>query len=85
MNNIAIIYVRKNQYDSAFRYFQLAFDQFRTGGNEADILHATPEKLKEIKKIDYVTKLVNSKGDAYMQKYQMSRDIHDLSNSIRDL
>ena len=83
MNNIAHIYVQKNQYDSAFRYFQLAFDLFRLGGNEADILHATPEKLKEIKKIDYVTRLVNSKGDAYLQKYQSSRDIHDLSHSIR--
>jgi CHAT domain-containing protein len=82
MTNIAIIYVQKNQYDSAFRYFQLAFDQFRSGGNETDILHATPEKLKEITKIDYVTRLVNSKGDAYLQKYQSSGDIHDLKNSI---
>ena len=40
------------------------------GGNESDILHATPEKLKEIKKIDYVTRLISSKGDAYLQKYQ---------------
>src|SRR5579863_2906456 len=83
MTDIAIMYDQKKQYDSAFRYFQLAFDLFRTGGNEADILRATPEKLKEIKKIDYVTRLVNSKGDAYMQKYQSSRDIHDLSHSIR--
>jgi CHAT domain-containing protein/tetratricopeptide (TPR) repeat protein len=83
MTNIAMIYVQKNQYDSAFKYFQLAFDQFRTGGNETDILHATPEKLKEIKKIDYVIRLVNSKGDAYMKKYQSSKDIHDLNYSIR--
>jgi len=83
MTNIAIINVQKNQYDSAFRYFQLAFDLFRPGAGEADILHATPEKLKDIRKIDYVTKLINSKGDAYLQKFQMSGDIHDLKHSIR--
>ena len=81
-SNMANVYVQKNLYDSAFRYFQLAFDLFRIGGNEADILHATPERLKEIKKIDYVIRLVSSKGDAYMQKYQMSRNIQDLSYSI---
>jgi CHAT domain-containing protein len=82
MTNFAEIYVQKKKYDSAFRYFQFSFDQFKPGGNEADILHASPEKLQEIKKIDYVTRLVNCKGDAYMQKFQVSGDIHDLRNSI---
>jgi CHAT domain-containing protein len=83
MTNIANIYIQKGQYDSAFKYFQFAFDQFKRGGVESDILHATPERLKEITKIDYVVRLISSKGDAYLQKYQVSGDIHDLNHSIR--
>ena len=32
MTNIANIYIQKNQYDSAFKYFQFAFDQFKRRG-----------------------------------------------------
>jgi CHAT domain-containing protein len=80
--NIANVYVRKAMYDSAFWYFQLAFNQIRSGTNETDILHSSPEKLIEIRKIHYLTNLMIGKGDAYLQKYLSTNDTQDLRKSI---
>jgi len=81
--DIANVYVQKGLYDSAFWYFQLAFDQIKPGINEMDILHFPSEKLIEIKKIHYLTNLMIGKGDAYLQKYLKTRDINDLRKSIQ--
>ncbi len=77
--DIANVYIQKGLYDSAFWYFQLAFDQIKPGTNETDILHFPPEKLIEIKKIHYLTNLMIGKGDAYLQKYLKTKDNNDLS------
>jgi hypothetical protein len=81
--DIANIYVQKGLYDSAFWYFQLAFDQIEPETNESDILHFPPGKLIEIRKIHYLTNLMTGKGDAYLHKYLKTKDIHDLGKSIR--
>jgi len=80
--NIAQVYIQKARYDSAFWYFQKAFDQIKPGTNETGILHARPEKLIELRKIHYVTNLMIGKGDAYLQKYRKTRDINELRKSI---
>ncbi len=81
--DIANVYIRKGVYDSAFWYFQLAFDQIKRGTNETEILHFPPEKLVEIKKIHYLTNLMVGKGDAYLQKYLETKDTNELAKSIR--
>jgi CHAT domain-containing protein len=81
--DIANVYVQKGLYDSAFWYFQKAFDQIRSGTNEMDILHFPPEKLVEIRKIHYLTNLMIGKGDAFLQKYLKTRNINDLRKSIQ--
>lgn len=81
--DIANVYVKKGLYDSAFWYFQLAFDQIKPGTNETDILHFLPEKLVAIKKIHYLINLMIGKGDAYLQKYLEKKDSNELLNSIR--
>lgn len=81
--DIANVYVQKGMYDSAFWYFQLAFDQIKPGTNETDILHFPADKLIEIKKIHYLTNLMIGKGDAYLQKYLNTKDMNDLRKSIR--
>ena len=83
MADIANVYVQKGLYDSAFEYFQLAFDQIKSGVNEEDILHFPPEKLVEINKIHYLTNLMIGKGDAYLQAYLKTRNIRDLRKSIQ--
>jgi CHAT domain-containing protein len=80
--NIAQVYIQKALYDSAFWYFQKAFDQIKPGTNETDILHAPREKLIDLRKIHYVTNLMIGKGDAYQQKYLKTWDINDLRMSI---
>jgi len=81
--DIANVYVHKGLYDSAFWYFQLAYDQIKRGTNETDILHFPSEKLVAIKKIHYLTNLMIGMGDAYLQKYQETKDNNQLAKSIR--
>ena len=80
--DIANVYVQKGLYDSAFWYFQLAFNQIKPGTNETDILQFPPEKLVAIKKIHYLTNLMIGKGDAYLQQYLEKKDSNELAKSI---
>ncbi len=68
--DMANVYVKRNQYDSAFSYFQQAFDQIRTGINETYILNMPVQEIREFKKVNYLTSLVIDKGDAYMHQYK---------------
>ncbi len=52
---IANVCLRKGQYDSAYYYFQRAFDQMSPGINETGVLNSSSEELKRIKKVDYLT------------------------------
>ena len=81
--DIADVYVYYGRYDSAFAYFQLAFDQIRQGINETGLLLMPAEKIREFKKIHYVTRLVIDKGDAYMHVYKSSRNPDALQEAIR--
>ncbi|MGK2861546.1 MAG: CHAT domain-containing protein, partial [Chitinophagaceae bacterium] len=81
--NIANVYVQKGLYDSAFRYFQLAFDQIKPGINETDIGNSPPHEIIQFKKIHYLTALVIDKGDAYLKKYKASKDLKNLREAGR--
>jgi tetratricopeptide (TPR) repeat protein len=72
--NIANVYVRKTLYDSAFKYFQLAFNQLKTGIDETDLLKYSAEEFKKYKKIHYLSGLVIDKGNAYLEKYKTTND-----------
>ena len=74
---------RKNQFDSAFTYFQLAFDQIQKGITENDILMMPVEKIREFKKINYVTRLIIDKGEAYLHYYSATGKPFALSESLR--
>jgi CHAT domain-containing protein len=79
LTRMANVYIQKKQYDSAFTYFQLAFNQIKPGITEADILQMPVQEIKEFKKVEYITRLVIDKGDAYMRVYQFD----GRSNTIR--
>ena len=68
--NMANVFVQKKQYDSAFTYFQLAFDQIKPGITEADILRMPVQEIREFNNVEYITGLVIDKGDAYLRVYQ---------------
>ena len=74
---------RKGQYESAYRYFQRAFDQMRPGINETGVLNSSPEELKRVKKIHYLTGLIIDKGDSYRSQFDVTKDPGALIEAIR--
>ena len=78
-DNIGTVYVQKSLYDSAFKYFQLAFDQIKPGSTEEDILHSTPQEMMQFKRNYYLTGLLINKGDAFRKQY----DEKSQKNAIR--
>jgi CHAT domain-containing protein len=82
LTNMANVFIQKSQYDSAFKYFQLAFDQIKPGITEADILEMPVQEIREFKKVEYITRLVIDKGDAYMHAYQSGRQEHFVREAI---
>ncbi len=82
-SNIGNIYVQRDMYDSAFKYFQFAFDQIRPGINETGVLRSPPEEMIRISKIHYVTSLIISKGDAYRKRYKSSKRGNEIQKALR--
>ncbi len=82
-SNIGMVYAGKGVYDSAFKYFQLAFSQVKAGSNEEDILQTTPQEMARFKKNYYLTGLVIDKGDAYLKKYTVSKQQEDIRRALR--
>jgi CHAT domain-containing protein len=68
--NFADVYVRQGRFDSAFSYFQLAFDQLKPGSDESDLLKVSLDSLIAYKKINFLTALVIDKGDACLIKWK---------------
>jgi CHAT domain-containing protein len=80
--HIANVYVSKGIYDSAWRYFQLAFDEIKPGINETDILRSSPEEFIKHKKIFYLTDLLISKGDAFRKQYEYNKQKSAIEKAI---
>jgi CHAT domain-containing protein len=72
--NMANVYVRMALYDSAFKCFQLAFNQLKAGINETVILNSSPEEFLKYKKTQYLSALVIDKGDAFFEKYKITKN-----------
>ncbi|MEP7375752.1 MAG: CHAT domain-containing tetratricopeptide repeat protein [Chitinophagaceae bacterium] len=81
--NIAGIYVKKGLYDSAFYYFQLAFDQVKPGSTENDLLHSSLDDFIKTKRIYYLTALLVDKGNAYQQQFNNTGKMNFLQDAIR--
>jgi CHAT domain-containing protein len=80
---IADVYVQKGLYDSAYRYFQLAFGQIKPGFNEEDILYSSPTEFREYKTIHYLSSLFIDKGDAFKHQYKANSRISTIRDAIR--
>ncbi len=81
--NIGNIYAHKYLYDSAFKYFQLAFDQIGPGTTENDLLNSPPDIMRRYKRIEYLVDLLIDKADVYREKYRVARDANAFHESIR--
>jgi tetratricopeptide (TPR) repeat protein len=82
-NRIANAYVRKNSYDSAFKYFQLAFDQIKPGINEESISQLPSNRFQALRKVDFVSTLLIDKGDALKKIYTVTGKANSLQKAIQ--
>ena len=81
--SIGNIFVEKSLYDSAYPYYQLAFDQIKTGTNENKILSSSADDFIKYKKIHYLTGLQIDKGDAFQRQYKSNRQKSAIQEAIR--
>jgi CHAT domain-containing protein len=81
--DIATAYVRKKSFDSAFLYFGKAFDQIKPGIEESGILHSSLDVLAAQKKIGYLTGMMIDKGDAFCEKYKVTKNTDNIRQAIR--
>jgi CHAT domain-containing protein len=83
IGNIAAVYTKKGLYDSAFHYFQLAFDAIKPGSSEKDLLLSSLDDFVKTKRIYYLTDLLINKGDAYLAQFVQSGQIGFLQEAVR--
>ena len=81
--NIANVYVRRGQHDSAKYYFQLAFDQIRPGLNESALLDAGSDEFMRNKKNYYLLDMLMDMGDAYIHKYNDTKQKGAIADALR--
>ena len=82
-DNIACAYTARGRLDSAFVYFQLAFDQLGPGMNEIRLLNSEGNNLYDKEKTEYLAQLIVDKGDAFYEQYLLTHTNKALSESIR--
>ncbi|PWT78156.1 MAG: hypothetical protein C5B59_02380 [Bacteroidetes bacterium] len=83
LTDVANAHVQMGHFDSAFFYFQRAFDQIKPGINEQGILSSSPQAVMEYKKIHYLTGLVIDKGDAYWKKFLSTLKSEDIRTAAQ--
>jgi CHAT domain-containing protein len=81
--NIANVFVRENNYDSAQHYFQLAFDQIKPGANEYHLLHIGLNEFVQNKKIGILIGLLTDKANSYLNQYKHTGQILAIKEAIR--
>jgi tetratricopeptide (TPR) repeat protein len=82
LDNIANVYVHRGRYDSAFFFFQAAFDQIRPGLDETALSHLPAGEIPANNIIEYVTGLILDKGDALLQKFKSDRAREDIEKAV---
>ena len=81
LGNIANVYARMNMFDSAFYFFQKAFDIVSPGMQEIGLLRDV-EKYVNQNSAESVLKLVIDKGDSYLRQYKYRKDSRSLQKAL---
>lgn len=82
LTNIANVHVLNGNFDSAYHYYQLAFDQISPGMNETGLVNNL-ELFVQNKRTGYLTALVIDKGNAHLQQYKKSKDADLIGKAVR--
>ncbi|MEJ0083695.1 MAG: hypothetical protein WDM78_22710 [Puia sp.] len=80
---MANIWVKKGHYDSALRYFQLAFDYIKRDADETTMLKSSLNDFIKTKTVSYLTSLLIDKGDCFFQMYITTKNLTVLRQAIR--
>ena len=83
LNRIANVYVLRGNYEEAFRYIQLAFDQIKPGISEVDVLQRPLDEFIGLRRIGYVAALIEDKAIAFQQKYKAIGNVSDIKEAVR--
>ncbi len=81
LGNVANVYVRLNLFDSAFYFFQQAFDKIKKGINESD-LESDIENYVNANTVHAVLKLVMDKAYAHVLQYYYYRNPLSLKTAL---
>jgi len=81
LGSIADVYVKMKLFDSAFIYFQKAFDKIKPGLDERDLALHVQEYVNE-NNVEDVLRIVLNKADAYLQRFSFSKNRNDLQSCL---
>ena len=82
LGNIGNVYVRLNKFDSAFHYFNSAFNLVGKNYDEQRLLNIPDDEFNTLPNIHYITSMVRDKGDTYLKQYRLTRNTKLLDESI---
>ncbi|HEY4936063.1 MAG TPA: CHAT domain-containing protein, partial [Puia sp.] len=81
LTNIGNVYVKRLLFDSAFYYYQRAFDRIHSGLNEDSLLNKrNKEPLNNL--AEYLVTLVLDKADAHLSQYKTTRNEKQLKQTL---
>ncbi len=81
--NIANVYVRQSNFDSAITYFRLSFNQIGPGANERNLTYGSIDELVKAGKVIYLTSLFIDFGDAFLHQYRATKNVYAINEAIR--
>jgi tetratricopeptide (TPR) repeat protein len=81
LSAIANVHVKMKLFDSAFYFFQKAFDKMELGISEKDlVLHV--QDYVNANDVEHVLSLVLNKADAYLERFYFLKDPASLHNAL---
>ena len=83
LSYIGKTYAGLNQYDSAFAYFQYAFDVIRPGSDETTIVTKVLSENVGDEIINNISKLLIFKGGALLRQYKFAKKESALTSAIK--
>ncbi len=81
LGNIANVYTRLKQFDSAYYFFQRAFDKIKTGLTESDLI-LDIDNYVVANTVEVVIKLVLDKANAFLQQFYFNHDTAALKMAL---
>ena len=81
--SIANAFVQQGAYDSAFSYFQLAFNQIKPGIDEEGILQNPLDEFQQFKKMRFIIELLIGKADAFLRRFKETKNPMLANEAIR--